>query len=88
MLAAISSESLAEGVKERVRIDSAFASYYGDNATRVLNDLYKAVERIRAHSEFDSGVDKLPVVTDSMKAMVELYESLNTAGLMEPESFD
>lgn len=88
VLEAISSEGIAESLKGRLHVDSAFANFYGENATRVLHDLYKAIERIRGYSEFDSAVDKLPVVTDAMKALGELYESLRDAGLMEPEPFE
>lgn len=88
VLEAISNEEIAKSMQQRVQVDAAFANFYGENATRVIHDLYKAIERIRGYNEFDSGVDKLPVVTDAMKALSELYESLADAGLMEPEPFE
>lgn len=88
VLEAISNEEIAKSMEQRLHVDAAFADFYGENATRIIHELYKAVDRIRGYSEFDSGVDKLPVVTDAMKALGELYESLDQAGLMEPEPFD
>lgn len=88
VLQAISNEGVADSMQQRLLIDASFSNHYGENVTRVINELYKAVERIRGYSEFDSGVDKLPVVTDAMKALAELYESLSDAGMMEPEPYD